>query len=285
MPYGSSSFRLRLRALQTWILDYDNLQWLALRLIYSQIGCALIGSLGPIYNGVLLVDLGISLFALVAIESSNQSLARTYAFLLFCSICLDLSWFFIFSNHIWTIPSEFYGAFGSFLVKLTLFMQIIGFSVRLSSSLLWIQMYRLGSSYIDNSGAGDAEADLRNSFINPATPIVRAPSGCDDAIGRSIYDHAYYSSLFDPGKNGTCSSAVCFRCTILISGILSNYAPRLPMPCLCRVTSLYACMVDRVSPNHLFSVIESVPTAEISPMGGSLPVKDDENAMRKLQAI
>ncbi|CAA0825790.1 Unknown protein [Striga hermonthica] len=225
MPYGSSSFRLRLRALQTWILDYDNLQWLALRLIYSQIGCALIGSLGPIYNGVLLVDLGISLFALVAIESSSQSLARTYAFLLFCSICLDLSWFFIFSNHIWTIPSELYGAIGIFLVKLTLVMQIIGCSVRLSSSILWIQMYRLGSSYIDNSGARETDADLRNSFINPATPIVRVPSGCDDAIGSSIYDNAYYSS-FDPGKNGTCSSAV--------------------------------------SPNHPFSVTESVPTAETS---------------------
>ncbi|KAK6145049.1 hypothetical protein DH2020_021869 [Rehmannia glutinosa] len=179
---------LRWRALHTWIRDYDNLQWLALNLIYAQIGCALVGSLGPIYNGVLLFNLGISLFALVAIESSSQNLARTYAVLLFCSIFLDLSW---------NIPPEFYGAFGGFLVKLTLAMQIIGFSVRLSSSLLWIQMYRLGSSNIDNSGARDTDADLRNSFLNPATPIARIPSGCDDVVGGSIYDPAYYSSLFE----------------------------------------------------------------------------------------
>ncbi|GER50705.1 membrane protein insertase YidC [Striga asiatica] len=246
MPSGGG-FRLRLRAIHTWIRDYDNLQWLALRLIYAQIGCALVGSLGPIYNGVLLVDLGISLFALVAIESSSQSLARTYAFLLFCSICLDFSWFFIFSHHIWFFPSEFYGAFGSFLVKLTLVMQIIGFSVRLSSSLLWIQMYRLGSSYIDNSGARDTDAYLRNSFINPATPIVRVTSGCDDAIGGSIYDPAYYSSLFEPGRNDTCPSGV--------------------------------------SQNLEFSLIEPAPTAETQQLSPdrSLHVTDDENVKRRLQ--
>ncbi|KAK6145035.1 hypothetical protein DH2020_021855 [Rehmannia glutinosa] len=197
---------LRWRALHTWIRDYDNLQWLALNLIYAQIGCALVGSLGPIYNGVLLFNLGISLFALVAIESSSQNLARTYAVLLFCSIFLDLSW---------NIPPEFYGAFGGFLVKLTLAMQIIGFSVRLSSSLLWIQMYRLGSSNIDNSGARDTDADLRNSFLNPATPIARIPSGCDDVVGGSIYDPAYYSSLFENGRDDTFPSGVCFRHSIL----------------------------------------------------------------------
>ncbi|KAK6145017.1 hypothetical protein DH2020_021837 [Rehmannia glutinosa] len=242
---------LRWRALHTWIRDYDNLQWLALNLIYAQIGCALVGSLGPIYNGVLLFNLGISLFALVAIESSSQNLARTYAVLLFCSIFLDLSWFFIFSYHIWNIPPEFYGAFGGFLVKLTLAMQIIGFSVRLSSSLLWIQMYRLGSSNIDNSGARDTDADLRNSFLNPATPIARIPSGCDDVVGGSIYDPAYYLSLFENGRDDTFPSGVCFRHSIL--------------------------------------TIESVSVAETSqlnpPMGRSCHVKDDENAVRKLQIV
>ncbi|KAL8528995.1 hypothetical protein ACS0TY_006457 [Phlomoides rotata] len=188
---------LRWTEIELWIRDYDNIQRLAVKLIYAQIGCALIGSLGALYNGVLLVNLGISLFALVAIESSSQSLARTYAVLLFSSILLDLSWFFLFSHYIWHIPSETYGTFVSLSVKLTLTMQIIGFSVRLSSSLLWVQMYRLGASYMDNSVPRDTDADLRNSFLSPTTPIVRRPSGSDDVVGGSIYDPAYYSSLFE----------------------------------------------------------------------------------------
>ncbi|XP_051143604.1 uncharacterized protein LOC127260015 [Andrographis paniculata] len=188
---------LRWTDIQAWIRDYDNLQRLAVKLIYAQIGCALIGSLGPLYNGILLLNLGISLFGLVAIESSSQTLARTYACLLFCSIALDISWFLLFSHDIWHFPSEFYGTFVSDLVKLTFAMQIIGFSVRISSSLLWIQMYRLGVSYIYNSGARDIDADLRNSFLNPSTPMVGNPSGCDHAVGGSIYDPTYYSSLFE----------------------------------------------------------------------------------------
>ncbi|WVZ22312.1 hypothetical protein V8G54_000856 [Vigna mungo] len=73
-----------------WIRDYDRLQSFAVILIYLQIGCALVGSLGASYNGVSLVNLVVALFALVAIESSSQSLGRTYAFLLFCTILLDV---------------------------------------------------------------------------------------------------------------------------------------------------------------------------------------------------
>lgn len=80
-------------------------------------------------------------------------------------------------------------------------MQIIGFSVRLSSSLLWVQMYRLGASYMDNSVPRDTDVDLRNSFLSPSTPIVRRPSGSDDVVGGSIYDPAYYSSLFEDGRD------------------------------------------------------------------------------------
>ena len=68
-----------------------------------QIGCALIGSLGALYNGVLLINLGIALFALVAIESSSQKLGRTYAVLLFCSLLLDVSWFILFTHEIWSL--------------------------------------------------------------------------------------------------------------------------------------------------------------------------------------
>jgi len=69
----------------------------------AKIGCALIGSLGASYNGLSLINLAIALFALVAIESSSQSLGRTYAFLLFCAILLDISWFILFSNEIWCV--------------------------------------------------------------------------------------------------------------------------------------------------------------------------------------
>ncbi|GKV21835.1 hypothetical protein SLEP1_g31775 [Rubroshorea leprosula] len=184
-----------------WLRDYDRLQSLAVVLIYIQIACALIGSLGALYNGVLLINLAIALFALVAIESSSQSLGRTYAVLLFCSLLLDVSWFILFSYEIWHISSD-YGALFIFSVKLTLAMQIVGFSVRLSSSFLWIQIYRLGVGYVDGNGPRDADFDLRNSFLSPAAPsIVRQCSGNDEALGGSIYDPAYYSSLFEEGQD------------------------------------------------------------------------------------
>lgn len=190
--------------IQPWLRDYDRLQSFAIILIYIQIGCALVGSLGALYNGVLLINLSISLFALVAIESSSQSLARTYAILLFCAIFLDISWFIFFSYDIWNIsPSTEYGMFFIFSLRLTLSMQIVGFSLRLSSSLLWIQMYRLGVSYLDCAAPREADFDLRNSFLNPATPaaVVRQTSDSDDIVGGSIYDPAYYSSLFEDGQD------------------------------------------------------------------------------------
>ncbi|XP_016552843.1 uncharacterized protein LOC107852295 isoform X3 [Capsicum annuum] len=134
---------------------------------------------------------------------SSQSLGRTYAVLLFSAILVDISWFILFASEIWNISSGVYGTFIIFSVKLTLSMQIIGFCVRLSSSLLWIQMYKLGVSYIDCSVSREADNDMRNSFLNPATPITRQPSNSDDALGGSVYDPAYYSSLFEDGKDET----------------------------------------------------------------------------------
>ncbi|KAJ6944769.1 hypothetical protein NC652_009958 [Populus alba x Populus x berolinensis] len=106
---------------------------LALFLIYLQIGCSLIGSLGALYNGISLLNLAISLFALVAIESSSQRLCLTYAFLLFSSILLDIAWFILFSHPIWNVSSDKYGMFFVFSVKLTLAMQIVGFTVRIKT--------------------------------------------------------------------------------------------------------------------------------------------------------
>lgn len=166
-----------------------------------QIGCSLIGSLGALYNGVSLINLGIALFALIAIESSSQSLGRTYAVLLFCAILLDISWFILFSHDIWNMSSESNGMLFIFSLRLTLAMEIVGFCVRFCSSLLWIQIYRLGVSYV-NSGANprDPDFDLRTSFLSPATlPNSRQCShnDSDDALGASIDDPAYYSSLFE----------------------------------------------------------------------------------------
>ena len=80
-------------------------------------------------------------------------------------------------------------------------MQIIGFSVRLSSTLLWIQIYRLGASYVDATASRETDFDLRNSFLSPPTPAVaRQSSGSDEVLGGSIYDPAYYSSLFEDGR-------------------------------------------------------------------------------------
>lgn len=71
--------------------------------VFSQIGCALIGSLGALFNGVLVINLVIGLFAVVAIESSSQTLGRTYAVLLFFAIVLDVAWFILFSHAIWYV--------------------------------------------------------------------------------------------------------------------------------------------------------------------------------------
>lgn len=62
--------------------------------------CALVGSLGALYSGVLLANLALALFALVAIESGSQTLGRTYAALLAFSLVVDVVWFILFSNEI-----------------------------------------------------------------------------------------------------------------------------------------------------------------------------------------
>lgn len=199
MPCYYSSLGSQIRS---WLRDYDRIQDLAVILIYIQIGCALIGSLGALFNGVLLINLVVALFALVAIESSSQSLGRTYAVLLFCAIILDIAWFVLFSRSIWNFAPETYGTFFVFSLRLALSMQIIGFSVRFLSSFLWIQMYRLGPASIDGSAYREADFDVRSSFLSPqAHEIARQNSNSDDFIGGAIYDPAYYSSLFEDSRD------------------------------------------------------------------------------------
>lgn len=191
-----------LSTIRSLLRDYDKIQFFAVLLIYIQIGCALIGSLGAFYNGVLLINLVVALFALIAIESNSQSLGRTYAVLLGCGILLDVLWFILFSHATWNISSEKYGPLLIFSVRLALSMQIIGFAVRLLSSLLWIQMYRLGASTVESTIYRYADFDLRNSLLSPSSQVpARQNSGSEDILGGSIYDPACYSSIFEDVKD------------------------------------------------------------------------------------
>ncbi|CAH2053821.1 unnamed protein product [Thlaspi arvense] len=214
--------------IHTWLRDYVRLQSLVVILIYAQIGCSLIGSLGALYNGVLLINLAIALFALVAIESNSQSLGRTYAVLLFCAILLDISWLILFSKEIWNISSEMYQALHIFSVKLTMAMEIAGFIVRLSSSLLWFQIYRLGASIVDTSFPRLSDSDLRNSFLEPPllarqssrgpglrnsflepSAIAKQRSRSDEILGDSIDELAYHNTPpLDDGQNNITSPKV-----------------------------------------------------------------------------
>ncbi|KAE8674992.1 Ras GTPase-activating-like protein rng2 isoform 2 [Hibiscus syriacus] len=155
--------------------DHDKLLDVAVILIYIQIGCSLIGSLGALYNGVLLMNLGIALFALVAISSSSHSLGRAYAVLLFCAIVLDISWFFLFCRHIWNMSSQSKGTLFVFSLRLTLAMEILGV-------------------LHSRANTREPDFDLRNSFLNPPTlpnSRQRSNSDSDDALV------SYYSPLFE----------------------------------------------------------------------------------------
>ncbi|KAL5196710.1 hypothetical protein ABZP36_000222 [Zizania latifolia] len=119
--------------------------------------------------------------------------------------------FYSFNRHSYNLflyrnitPEEKYGQLFVFSLKLALWMQIIGFSVRFLSSFIWIQMYRLGVSS-STPTYHEANYDGRNSFLSPRSNSVRRNSMADDILGGSIYDPAYYSSLFEDVRNNTCN--------------------------------------------------------------------------------
>lgn len=92
-------------------------------------------------------------------------------------------------------------------------MQIIGFSVRLLSSFLWIQIYRLGVSH----RVSEPDFDVRSGFLSPPAPAVRQPPDPDEVLGGAIYDPTYYSSLFEDGQNSSQSNRVwCILSNFLI---------------------------------------------------------------------
>lgn len=87
-------------------------------------------------------------------------------------------------------------------MRLALGMQIIGFAVRLLSSLLWIQMYRLGASSVESTIYRHADFDFRNNLLSSSSQVpVRQNSGSDDILGGSIYDPARYSAIFEDVKD------------------------------------------------------------------------------------
>ncbi|XP_059069381.1 uncharacterized protein LOC131038356 isoform X2 [Cryptomeria japonica] len=162
-----------------------------------RIACALVGSLGAFYTGILLINLVVALFALIAIESGSQILGRTYAVLLAAELSLDIIWFILFSTEIWKIDPLKYGKFSVLSVKVVFWMQTIGFSVRMISSIVWFQMYRLGVSSVNTALYQSADLESRGAFLHVSSPVpARQTSLSDEVLGGSIYDPAYYSSLF-----------------------------------------------------------------------------------------
>uniref|UniRef100_A0A0E0AHD8 Uncharacterized protein n=1 Tax=Oryza glumipatula TaxID=40148 RepID=A0A0E0AHD8_9ORYZ len=103
-------------------------------------------------------------------DALHQTLGRTYAVLLFFAIVLDVAWFILFSHAIWNITPE----------------EKLGVS---SSTPTYHEV----------------NYDGRNSFLSPRSSSVRRNSMADDILGGSIYDPAYYSSLFEDVRNNTCT--------------------------------------------------------------------------------
>lgn len=94
------------------------------------------------------------------------------------------------------------GKFGAFSVKLVFWMQVTGCVLRVVSSSLWIQMYRLGAA-IDTADLYlpiDFDNRIGNfSSLNPGSPSpvanTRTMSMSDEVLGGSIYNPAVYSSI------------------------------------------------------------------------------------------
>jgi hypothetical protein len=112
-------------------------------------------------------------------------------------------------------------------------MQAIGFSVRFISSFIWFQIYRLG---VSSDIYQPAEFESRSGFSNPPSPVpARQISIDENVLGGSIYDPAYYSSLFqdkqDLGSSyevsifciSEASLEVCFSLHAIIFFVCSYY--------------------------------------------------------------
>ncbi|KAJ7524898.1 hypothetical protein O6H91_17G026800 [Diphasiastrum complanatum] len=192
-----------------WFLRYDHLQSVAIFLLYLQVLCSLIGSLGVLYNGILLANLVLALFALVAIESGSERLGRIYAVILALALLLDITWFILFTNEI--RQSNRYTEFGKFWelpLRIVLWMQSISFGLHFVSSFIWLMMYRIGlrTDYPAMYQPVDFDGRIGNLFIHSSS-LSALPADIDEEVlGGSIYDPAYYYSLF-PDPDGLYSGS------------------------------------------------------------------------------
>ncbi|BBM97746.1 hypothetical protein MPTK1_1g07980 [Marchantia polymorpha subsp. ruderalis] len=187
---------------RAWFQNYDDIQTCAVVLLYLQVVICLIGSLGASYTGVLVANLTLALFALVAIESGSQTLGRTYAGLLAFAVVIDIVWFILFTQEIGQKEEDStFGRFSIFSLKLVFWMQVIGFSVRFLSGFLWLQMYRLGVAADNSAMYQPVDFDGRISTFGLTQHEATSPSNSiatsDEVLGGSIYNPAAYANLFD----------------------------------------------------------------------------------------
>ncbi|GJP36350.1 hypothetical protein CLOM_g20866 [Closterium sp. NIES-68] len=206
----------------SWLDSYEDVQNAALTLLYLQVFIGLLGVVGPTYTGVLVADVVVALFGLVAVASGYQALGRTYALLLPLMLLLDTLWLALFAPHIWstelTDPWSRHPLVAA-AVLLELACHCLTFALRLLSALLWLQMLRLGlaeqglgmavpSSEVHSYLAHyDALAPYRPDTLAPyrpptsATPdlsptAVRQRSVSDEFLGSSIFHPSSFATLF-----------------------------------------------------------------------------------------
>ncbi|CAM6099617.1 unnamed protein product [Calypogeia fissa] len=180
-----------------WFHNYDDLQTGAIVLLYLQVACSLIGSLGAFYTGVLVANLALALFGLVAIASGSQTLGRTYAALLACTLLVDIAWFILFSVEIRRDPS--YRELSVFSVWIVFSMQVASSALRLLSSLFWVQMYRLGAQTDTSAMYQPVDFEGRISTFelpNDRPSPSHAVSMSEEILGGSIYNPATFSTVF-----------------------------------------------------------------------------------------
>lgn len=174
-----------------WLGSYEDVQNAAITLLYMQVFIGLFGVVGPTFTGVIVADVVVALFGLVAVASGYQTLGRTYAGLLAVMLVLDAVWLTLFAPHIWstelTSPWIDHPLVAA-AVLAELLCHVITTALRLISTLLWMQMYRLGlSSDLRLPTAGTTSSEIQaylsdyDSFGMPSS--IGAPYRTSSALG------------------------------------------------------------------------------------------------------
>ncbi|CAI5989344.1 unnamed protein product [Closterium sp. NIES-64] len=191
---------------------YEDVQNAALTLLYLQAFIGLLGTVGPTYTGVIVADVGVALFGLVAVASGYQALGRTYAALLMLMLLLDSLWLALFAPHIWseelTAPWRQHPLV-ALAVLLELTCHSLTFTLRLLSALLWLQMLRLGLA--DSREPTPVPTSEVHAYLpaydslgpyrpaSSATPDLSPTAGRERAVG----DEFVGSAIFHPSAFAT----------------------------------------------------------------------------------